>query len=127
MTPASLALQVSTVQYGDISIKLQEGALGDGLGARVWVVAHTLCRYSIPYVQTRCYMEMCRLATIWLCAGYILHAFASVSMLLATGLLQDQVLSAAPVLFCWCCACTILCKKDVWFSTLLTQALDCTP
>lgn len=45
----SVALQVSTVQYGDFSIMLKEGALGDGLGARVWAVAHTLCRYRMRW------------------------------------------------------------------------------
>lgn len=48
-----LLMQVSTVQYGSIVLKLKEGALGDGLGARVWVVAHTLCRYTIlQHMQT---------------------------------------------------------------------------
>ena len=39
-------MQSRTIQYGALSINIKEGALGDGLGARVWVVAHTLCRFA---------------------------------------------------------------------------------
>ncbi len=37
--------QVSTYTYGPgVSVRIKEGALGDGLGARVWTVAHILCK-----------------------------------------------------------------------------------
>ncbi len=36
--------QVRTFHYGGIPLVLKEGALGDGVGAKVWTVAHTLCR-----------------------------------------------------------------------------------
>ena len=39
-----LLLQVSSFQYGGISVLLREGALGDGLGAKVWSVCHIMCR-----------------------------------------------------------------------------------
>lgn len=38
-----------TIKYGELSIDIKEGALGDGLGARVWVVAHTLCRELLKH------------------------------------------------------------------------------
>ena len=38
-------MQSRTIEYGELTVNIQEGALGDGLGARVWVVAHTLCRF----------------------------------------------------------------------------------
>jgi hypothetical protein len=37
-------VQSSTINYGGLAVNIKEGPLGDGLGARVWVVAHTLCR-----------------------------------------------------------------------------------
>lgn len=37
-------MQSQVIKYGKLSVHIKEGALGDGLGARVWVVAHTLCR-----------------------------------------------------------------------------------
>lgn len=43
-----LQLQSRTIKYGELCIDIKEGALGDGLGARVWVVAHTLCRSEQP-------------------------------------------------------------------------------
>ena len=39
-----IGMQSRVIKYGEVSIHITEGALGDGLGARVWVVAHTLCR-----------------------------------------------------------------------------------
>lgn len=36
--------QVSTFTYGDISVRVREGALGDGLGAKVWSVCHMMIR-----------------------------------------------------------------------------------
>ncbi|KAA6419328.1 MAG: hypothetical protein FRX49_10727 [Trebouxia sp. A1-2] len=39
----------STINYGDLSVNIKEGPLGDGLGARVWVVAHTLCRELVEH------------------------------------------------------------------------------
>lgn len=41
---AVCAVQVRTSQYGGVPVVLKEGALGDGVGAKVWTVAHTLCR-----------------------------------------------------------------------------------
>ncbi|KAL0036907.1 hypothetical protein WJX77_004594 [Trebouxia sp. C0004] len=39
----------SIVNYGGLSVNIKEGPLGDGLGARVWVVAHTLSRELIEH------------------------------------------------------------------------------
>ena len=36
--------QVKEVRYGQHSIWIQEGLLGDGLGARIWAAAAILCR-----------------------------------------------------------------------------------
>ena len=47
-------MQVQEVVYGDQAILIQEGYLGDGLGARVWVAAHILCRS----VHTPCSVVM---------------------------------------------------------------------
>lgn len=44
-------VQSSTINYGGLSVNIKEGPLGDGLGARVWVVAHTLCRS--PFAPTQ--------------------------------------------------------------------------
>jgi hypothetical protein len=38
-------LQLSCFSYGPVSIRIREGALGDGLGAQVWAVAHIMCRW----------------------------------------------------------------------------------
>lgn len=38
------SLQVRTFRYEGVPVVLREGALGDGVGARIWTVAHTLCR-----------------------------------------------------------------------------------
>ena len=40
-------VQIRTVSYGDLSINIKEGALSDGLGARIWVAAHILCRSAL--------------------------------------------------------------------------------
>lgn len=52
----SPAMQSHIIKYGELSIDIKEGALGDGLGARVWVVAHTLCRLEprphVTYMET---------------------------------------------------------------------------
>ena len=42
--PACPSLQVRTFSYGGNEVVLKEGALGDGVGAKVWTVAHTFCR-----------------------------------------------------------------------------------
>jgi hypothetical protein len=39
-----LVLQVSSFSYDDITVYIREGALGDGLGAKVWSVCHIMCR-----------------------------------------------------------------------------------
>lgn len=36
--------QVITCQYDGLTVQIREGPLGDGLGARVWAIAHVLCR-----------------------------------------------------------------------------------
>lgn len=35
---------VSTFTYGSIPVMIREGSLGDGVGARMWTVAHAFCR-----------------------------------------------------------------------------------
>jgi hypothetical protein len=44
-------VQVSCFSYGPVSIRIREGALGDGLGAQVWAVAHILCRWVGGWVE----------------------------------------------------------------------------
>jgi hypothetical protein len=39
-----LVLQVSSFSYDDVTVYIREGALGDGLGAKVWSVCHIMCR-----------------------------------------------------------------------------------
>ncbi|GFR48037.1 hypothetical protein Agub_g9869, partial [Astrephomene gubernaculifera] len=41
--PLATAGKVSTYTYDGAVVHIQEGALGDGLGAKVWMVAHMLC------------------------------------------------------------------------------------
>ncbi|PRW59248.1 Nicotinamide N-methyltransferase-like [Chlorella sorokiniana] len=36
--------KIRTFAYGGTPVVLKEGALGDGVGAKVWTVAHTFCR-----------------------------------------------------------------------------------
>lgn len=40
----AVCLQVCSFSYGDISVRVREGALGDGLGAKVWSVCHIMVR-----------------------------------------------------------------------------------
>jgi len=42
--PMASGGKVSDFKYGNASVRIREGALGDGLGAKVWTVAHMLCR-----------------------------------------------------------------------------------
>jgi hypothetical protein len=49
--PMASGGQVRDYKYGDISVRICEGALGDGLGAKVWTVAHLLCR-SVPILES---------------------------------------------------------------------------
>lgn len=42
--PPALHAQVSEQVYDGIRVHIREGMLGDGLGAKVWLVAHILCR-----------------------------------------------------------------------------------
>ncbi len=42
---ACCSLQVQRFRYGHVSVTIREGALQDGLGARVWAIAHTMCRW----------------------------------------------------------------------------------
>lgn len=37
-------IQVADYKYGGQVVRVREGALGDGLGAKVWTVAHILCK-----------------------------------------------------------------------------------
>jgi hypothetical protein len=39
-----LLLQVSSFSYDGVTVYIREGALGDGLGAKVWSVCHIMCR-----------------------------------------------------------------------------------
>ena len=39
-------LQVHRFRYGHVSVTIRQGALQDGLGARVWAIAHTMCRWD---------------------------------------------------------------------------------
>ncbi|GLC34911.1 hypothetical protein PLESTB_001177200 [Pleodorina starrii] len=41
--PMATAGKVSTFMYDGAAVHIREGALGDGLGAKVWMVAHMLC------------------------------------------------------------------------------------
>jgi len=36
--------QVVTCTYDHVTVKIREGPLGDGLGVRVWAIAHATCR-----------------------------------------------------------------------------------
>lgn len=36
-----------TFEYNGVPVLIKEGALGDGVGAKVWTVAHTLCRSDL--------------------------------------------------------------------------------
>jgi hypothetical protein len=40
-----LLLQASTFSYGPLAVHVHEGALGDGLGAKVWAVCHIMVRW----------------------------------------------------------------------------------
>ncbi len=44
MQQRSVCVQVCSFTYGDISVRVREGALGDGLGAKVWSVCHIMAR-----------------------------------------------------------------------------------
>eukprot|EP00798_Chlamydomonas_sp_ICE-L_P021572 gene21572-28567_t len=37
--------------YGGVTVNIKEGALGDGLGAKVWRVSHNLCRELVDYPE----------------------------------------------------------------------------
>lgn len=39
-----LLLQVTSFSYDGVCVSIREGALGDGLGAKVWAVCHIMCR-----------------------------------------------------------------------------------
>lgn len=44
-TAVLLLLQVCSFTYGDLRVAVREGALGDGLGAKVWSVCHIMVRW----------------------------------------------------------------------------------
>lgn len=39
--------QVTPYTYDDVSVSVKEGALGDGLGAKLWTVAHIMCKEMV--------------------------------------------------------------------------------
>jgi predicted nicotinamide N-methyase len=42
--PMASGVRIRTLYYQGLPITVKEGALGDGVGAKVWTVAHTLCQ-----------------------------------------------------------------------------------
>ena len=42
--PRLYLAQACAFSYEGVDVCIQEGTLGDGLGAKVWMVAHILCR-----------------------------------------------------------------------------------
>ncbi|KAJ9531896.1 hypothetical protein QJQ45_021993 [Haematococcus lacustris] len=42
--PIAVSKRVVAYEYGSCLVRVQEGSLGDGLGAQVWTAAHLLCR-----------------------------------------------------------------------------------
>ncbi|KAG7675269.1 hypothetical protein Ndes2437B_g00460 [Nannochloris sp. 'desiccata'] len=42
--PMARGVRIRTLYYQGLSVTVKEGALGDGVGAKVWTVAHTLCQ-----------------------------------------------------------------------------------
>ncbi len=42
--PMASGVKIRTLYYQGLPIVVKEGALGDGVGAKVWTVAHTLCQ-----------------------------------------------------------------------------------
>lgn len=46
-TPLPGPVQPRTFRYGDTSVVLKEGSLGDGTGAKVWTCAHVLSRWAL--------------------------------------------------------------------------------
>lgn len=42
--PMAAGVRIRELKYQGIKVIAKEGALGDGVGARVWTVAHTLCQ-----------------------------------------------------------------------------------
>eukprot|EP00983_Pelagomonas_calceolata_P096344 1158118-Pelagomonas_calceolata.AAC.1 len=60
--PMASGGKVSDFKYGNASVRIREGALGDGLGAKVWTVAHMLCR---KHVESKgCTWVMARKVTL---------------------------------------------------------------
>jgi len=41
-----IAPQMSDYTYADVTVHIREGALGDGLGVKVWTVAHLVSRWA---------------------------------------------------------------------------------
>ena len=42
--PMASGVRIRTLYYQGLPVTVKEGALGDGVGAKVWTVAHTLCQ-----------------------------------------------------------------------------------
>jgi hypothetical protein len=36
--------KMSVYAYEGVSVRIKEGALGDGLGAKIWAAAHVMCK-----------------------------------------------------------------------------------
>eukprot|EP00877_Chromochloris_zofingiensis_P003053 jgi/Chrzof1/12749/Cz07g06050.t1 len=47
--PMACGGKVSHFHYNGITVHIREGALGDGLGVKVWAVAHVLCRELVAH------------------------------------------------------------------------------
>lgn len=59
--PMASGDRIRTFQYGELPVTVKEGALGDGVGAKVWTVAHTLCQEMVAspgMVQGRTVLEI---------------------------------------------------------------------
>lgn len=46
------APQVLSFDYGAAAARIREGPMGDGLGARVWAIAHAFCRELAAHPET---------------------------------------------------------------------------
>lgn len=49
--PMASGVRVRTLTYNGVAIRVKEGALGDGVGAKVWTVAHTLCKELVRHPE----------------------------------------------------------------------------
>eukprot|EP00775_Hariotina_reticulata_P013512 gene13512-13637_t len=49
--PMACGGKVCSFKYGHIQVAIREGALGDGLGAKVWSVCHIMCRELVAHPE----------------------------------------------------------------------------